>query len=116
MEGLRFNKFTHEQIVLARPFHLFIILPFNVTLEIKEIFRALNFPFRFITFLISGSLLFVCSIEANIVVDCHEQEIEEQLLDAQLCVCPVLLVKLLVKLALTETFRLTVLVLGPERC
>ena len=115
MESLRFDEFPHEQIVLSRPLHLLIILPFNVALKIEEVLRALHFPIAFVILLIPGFLLLVRPIEPNIVVDCHEQEVEKELLDAQLCVCPVLLIELLVELALAETFRFAVLVLGPER-
>ena len=112
MECLRFDKLPHEQIILARPFHLFIILPLNVALEIKKVLRTLHLPLAFVIFFIPGLLLLVRPIESNIVVDCHEQEVEKELLDAQLCVCPVLLIKLLVELALAETLRLTVLLLS----
>ena len=115
MESLRFDKLPHEQIVLTRPLHLLIILPFDVALEIEEVLRALHFPFIFIVLFVPGFLLLVRPIEPNIVVDCHEQEVEKELLDAQLCVCPVLLIKLLVELALAETFRLAMLVLSTER-
>ena len=125
MECLRFDEFTHEEIVFTCSLHLFVILPFYVALEIKEVFRTFKFPIivisivvivRIFSFIIKLFLFLICSIELNIVVDCHKQEVKEELLDAQLGICPILFIELLVKLALAETLGLAVLVFSAKRC
>ena len=52
-------------------------------------------------------MLIISSVELDIIVYGHEQEVEEELLDTQLGIGPVLLIEMLVKLSLTEKSMLT---------
>ena len=58
-------------------------------------------------------MLIISSVELDIIVYGHEQEVKEELLDTKLRIGPVLLIKMLVKLSLTESLAL-LLNLGPK--
>ena len=52
-------------------------------------------------------MLIIGSVELDIIVYGHEQEVEEELLYTQLRISPVLLIKMLVKLTFCERGMLT---------
>ena len=83
MESLRFDEFSHEKVILTGAWHLTIVLPLNIALEIEEVFWALSVPPTNIdSLLITRLLLLIRAIELNIIVHCHEQKVEEELFDA----------------------------------
>lgn len=114
MESLCFDKLSYEKVVLSCPCHLFLVLPFYEALKVEKVFCTLSVPEIALSFFVSLCLLFRSPVKHNVIVYCHQQEVEKELLHTQLCVCPILFIELLVEYALAERLRLTMLIFCSE--
>ena len=102
MEGLRLDKLLDEDAVGLPVFLGSLLLPLQVTLEVKKVVRALQIihELGIVGLFFHRLLLFTRTVVSDVVVHSHQQKVEKQLFHAQLSVCPVLFIEVLVKVSL----------------